>query len=71
MQALGLTLFERIRLNQILTDTEYTSEMEDFHIQLNLFDKTLDTIVVAGFFLLMIPELHGTPLLEQIPPQRN
>ncbi len=41
MQVFSLTLFERIRLNQILTDTEYTSEMDDFPIQLKLSEKTL------------------------------
>ena len=41
MQVFSLTLFKRIRLNQILTDTEYTSEMDDFPIQLKLSEKTL------------------------------
>ena len=40
MQVFSLTLFERISLNQLLTDTEYTSEMDDTPIQLNLFEKT-------------------------------
>ena len=41
MQLLRLNLFKRHSLNQIFTDTEYTSEMVGIPIQLNLFDKTL------------------------------
>jgi len=38
LQVLSLTVFERIPLNQIVTDSDYKSDQPETSIQLNLFD---------------------------------
>jgi len=40
LQILSVTIFERMPLNQMVTDSEYKPESCDMANQLNLFDKT-------------------------------